>query len=92
MAALHKRGAAVASAPVDATTWIKRFSAALGTEVPSADDQSALLSLASVAANASERSAAPICCWIVARSGRTPAEALAIARDLVPAAPPPGAP
>ncbi len=82
MAALHWRRAAVASPAVDATTWIEQFARVLGTEAPSEDDKSTLLSLASVAANASERLAAPICCWLVARAGVDPGDALAAARDL----------
>ena len=67
---------------MDASTWIEQFAAALGTEPPDEAEKTTLLSLASVAANASERLAAPISCWIVARAGRTPEEALAVAREL----------
>ena len=80
--ALHWRRAAVASPAVDATTWIDEFASALGTQAPSEEDKSTLLSLASVAANASERLAAPICCWLVARAGVDPEDALATAREL----------
>jgi hypothetical protein len=68
---------------VDATAWIKQFAEALGTEPPSEDDWTALLSLASAAAKGSERLAAPISCWLVARSGRTPSEALGLAREVL---------
>jgi hypothetical protein len=67
---------------VDATTFIEEFAKALGAEPPSEGEKSTLLSLASVAANASERLAAPICCWVVAQAGRTPEEGLALARQL----------
>lgn len=67
---------------MDASTWIEQFAAALGTEAPDQADKDTLLSLASVAANASERLAAPISCWIVAKAGCTPEEALAVAREL----------
>jgi hypothetical protein len=67
---------------VDATTWIEEFCAALGVDAPSEQERADVLSLASVAANASERMAAPICCWVAARAGRPAGEALAVARRL----------
>jgi hypothetical protein len=67
---------------VDAVTWTSKFATALGVEAPSEAEVGALLSLASVAANASERVAAPIACWLAARAGRTPDDALALARAL----------
>ncbi|HET9059250.1 MAG TPA: DUF6457 domain-containing protein [Acidimicrobiales bacterium] len=67
---------------MDESTWVQRFATALATEPPDEAEKAALLSLASVAANASERIAAPISCWIVAKSGRSPEEALAVAREL----------
>lgn len=67
---------------MDAATWLSRFAAALGTDAPSESEVSALLSLASVAAHASERPAAPVACWLVAKAGLPPDEALALARAL----------
>lgn len=67
---------------MDATGWIQKFAAELGIEAPSEEQKSALLSLASVAANVSERLAAPISCWLVATAGRTPDEGLALARKV----------
>lgn len=67
---------------MDAASWIDEFARALGMDAPSEDDKTALLSLASVAANASERIAAPISCWMVATAGRTPEEGLDLARRL----------
>lgn len=67
---------------MDATEWLARFSSALGVEPPSDEDRQTLLSLASVAANASERLVAPLSCWLVAKSGQGPREALALAREL----------
>ena len=60
--------------------WLTRFAAELGTEPPTADEVAQLLELAGIAAHASERPAAPVSCWLVARSGVTPAEALERAR------------
>jgi hypothetical protein len=65
--------------PSSGSAWIERFAAALEVPAPSSDDVDALLELASIAAHASERVAAPITCWLVASSGRSLAEALRIA-------------
>jgi hypothetical protein len=75
---------------MDAGTWAARFAAELGLDAPSEDHVKTLLSLASVAANASERWAAPISCWLVAVAGVSPEEGLALARRL--AAPSTGGP
>lgn len=73
---------------MDARSWIEEYARALGMPAPSADEQKVLLSLASVAANASERLAAPISCWMVALSGRSPTQGLALARQLAESATP----
>ena len=44
-----------------------------------------LLALAAVAAHASERTAAPVACWLVARAGTAPSDALALASAVAPA-------
>ena len=62
--------------------WVAAFSTAAGIAAPSTDDIEALLELAGVAAHASERTAAPITCWIAAVARLRPAEALAIAESL----------
>jgi hypothetical protein len=62
--------------------WLGAFAAAAGVEPPSADDIDTLLDLAGRAAHASERTAAPITCWIAAKAGLTPAAALALAESL----------
>jgi Domain of unknown function (DUF6457) len=67
---------------VDAVTWTSKFATALGIDAPSESEVGTLLSLASVAANASERVAAPVACWLAAKAGRAPDEALALARSL----------
>jgi hypothetical protein len=67
---------------VDAVTWTDRFATALGIDPPSETEVRILLSLASVAANASERVAAPVACWLAATAGRSPEEALALARAI----------
>jgi len=62
--------------------WLDRYAAALGTARVSDEDLEALLALSAVAAHASERTAAPISCYLVARSGLPIADALASARQL----------
>jgi Domain of unknown function (DUF6457) len=62
--------------------WVSAYAEATGIAPPSQDDIDALLQLAGVAAHASERTAAPITCWIAATAGRTPARALALAESI----------
>jgi hypothetical protein len=62
--------------------WIAAFAAQLGTEPPDPDTVEVLLELAGVAAHASERTAAPIACWLVGQAGVAPADALATARSI----------
>ena len=62
--------------------WIAAFAGRLGVEAPDDDTVELLLELAGVAAHASERTAAPVACWLIGRAGTSPAEALAIAQDV----------
>jgi hypothetical protein len=52
-----------------ATQWIAAFAAALGVDPPDDDTVTSLLDIAGVAAHASERTAAPIACWLIGRAG-----------------------
>ena len=65
-----------------ADEWLAAFAAAAGTSVPTDEEIDALLMLAGAAAHASERTAAPVACWIAARAGLDPARALEIAESL----------
>lgn len=67
---------------MNAREWIDAFAAELGTESPSALEFSTLLDLAGIAAHSSERVAAPVSCWVAARAGAAPEQALAAARKL----------
>ncbi|MFN0026132.1 MAG: DUF6457 domain-containing protein [Acidimicrobiales bacterium] len=58
----------------DAATWIARFAAQLGVEPPDQETFEALLALAAQAAHASERTAAPVACYLLGLTGRTLAE------------------
>jgi Domain of unknown function (DUF6457) len=62
--------------------WLAAFAARLDVEPPDEATVTALLDLAGVAAHASERTAAPVACWLIGRAGVTPAEALALAREV----------
>ena len=56
--------------------WLASFAALLGVEPPDDATVATLLDLAGVAAHASERTAAPIACWLVGQSGLDAATAL----------------
>ena len=71
---------------MDAHEWIAAFAAEAGVDTPSEAEVEQLLALAGVAAHASERTAAPISCWIAARAGLSPADARALAVRLADAA------
>ena len=71
--------------PHDARTrpeWIDAFAARLGVEPPAEEIVATLLDLAGVAAHASERTSAPIACWLAGQAGLTPSAALDLARDI----------
>jgi hypothetical protein len=69
---------------MDARQWLRAFAERIGTDPPSEADIETLLALAGVAAHASERTAAPITCWLTARAGIPPERALELARELSP--------
>lgn len=71
---------------MDGAEWIAAFAAEAGVSAPSDDEVQQLLALAGIAAHASERTAAPISCWIAARAGLSPADARAVAARLADAA------
>jgi hypothetical protein len=67
---------------VTAREWIDAFAAAIGMESPDDATVEQLLALAAEAAHASERTAAPIACWLAGRAGLDPAAALQLARKI----------
>lgn len=67
---------------LDRRGWTDRFAAELGVAPLTDEDVDALLGLAGVAAHAAERTAAPLSCWLAARAGVPPADALARAQAL----------
>jgi uncharacterized protein DUF6457 len=62
--------------------WLAGFAAEVGTAPPTQEELDLLLELAGLAAHASQRPAAPITCWLAARAGVEPMEALAIGKRL----------
>jgi len=67
---------------VTAEEWIRTFAEEIGCEPPSPELMDEILRLASVAAHASERKAAPIACYIAATTGRSVAEVREVAEGL----------
>jgi hypothetical protein len=66
--------------------WLEEFCARLGLEPPSKEEVVALLDLAATAAHSSERTAAPLACWVAGRSGRPLEELGEIAKEVAPPA------
>ena len=62
--------------------WLASFAGEVGTAPPTPEEVDLLLELAGIAAHASERTAAPLTCWLAARAGVEPRDALAIGRRL----------
>ncbi len=67
---------------MDSRAWIDAFSAELGLTPPDDATVEALLDLAGVAAHASERTAAPITCWLIGQAGLGVDEARRLADEL----------
>ncbi len=64
--------------------WVRAFCERIGVDPPSPEEEAALLELAATAAHDSERPAAPLACWAAGRSGRSPDELPALARQINP--------
>lgn len=60
----------------EVAAWLASFAETLGVPSPTDDEIESLLALAGMAARASARQAAPVACWLVARSGIEPARAV----------------
>jgi hypothetical protein len=67
--------------------WISAFAAQLGVAAPSDAERDTILALAGTAAHASERTAAPIACWLAAKAGLSAQKAETPARGIDPAVP-----
>jgi hypothetical protein len=62
--------------------WIGVFAEQAGVERPSTEEIRELLELAGTAAHASERTAAPLACWIAGRAGLSLPELRAVAERI----------
>ena len=62
--------------------WIAAFASEAGVQRPAPAQIRKLLSLAGIGAHASERTAAPLACWIAGRSDRTLDQLLASAEAI----------
>jgi hypothetical protein len=62
--------------------WIGAFAEQVGVERPSTEEVRELLELAGTAAHASERTAAPLACWIAGRAGLSLTELRAVAERI----------
>jgi hypothetical protein len=69
---------------VTAEEWIRTFAEGIGSEPPAREQMDEILRLASVAAHASERIAAPIACYLAGRDGRPLPELRRLAEGLAP--------
>ena len=67
---------------MNAREWINAYAQRLGTEPPTTEEFATLLDVAGEAAHSSERVAAPVACWVAAKAGVEPHEALAAAREI----------
>jgi hypothetical protein len=65
-----------------AQEWLKSFARQLGVEPPDEHTMETLLAVASNAAHASERLAAPIACYLIGLAGADPAAALELSEGL----------
>lgn len=65
--------------------WVADFCHRIGVDPPSTEEVEALLDLAATAAHSSERTAAPLACWVAGRSGRPLEELGEIAKEVAPA-------
>jgi Domain of unknown function (DUF6457) len=67
-----------------AEEWVRRFAAEVGTESPSDKELDQILKLAPIAAHGSERTAAPVACWIGGGTGVRPRNSARSPRGSIP--------
>jgi hypothetical protein len=70
------------SVTVTTESWLEQYARSLGIDPPTPEELNDLLGLAGVAAHASERTAAPVSCWLAARAGVPPSQARSLASEL----------
>ena len=64
--------------------WLAEFAEKLGVDPPTKDEVAALLDIAATAAHSSERTAAPIACWLAGRTDLSLDELQALAESVAP--------
>ncbi|MCL6095086.1 MAG: DUF6457 domain-containing protein [Actinobacteria bacterium] len=62
--------------------WLGRYASLCGGSTLDEEAMGYVLELAGVAAHSSERSAAPLACWIAAAAGLTPKDAFEFAKQI----------
>jgi hypothetical protein len=67
---------------VERQEWLRRVASELGVAAPEDEEIELLLALAGIAAHSSERTAAPLTCWLVGRVGLELEAALALVKRL----------
>ena len=65
-----------------AEEWVAEFARSIGADTPDRAEMGAILKLAATAAHASERTAAPMACWIAGASGLSLDELNEVAKRL----------
>jgi hypothetical protein len=63
-----------------AEEWVEQFARELGVRAPGGDGFSEVLALAAEAAHSSERTAAPVACWIAGQTGKPLSELIEAAK------------
>ncbi len=67
---------------MNAREWLAAYAEKLGTDPPSSEEFRVLLDVAGEAAHSSERVAAPVACWLAAKAGVAPEQALKVAQEI----------
>jgi hypothetical protein len=67
---------------VTAEQWVEQFAHEVGAENPNKNEFDEILKLAAEAAHSSERTAAPVACWIAGRTGKPLSELIAISEGI----------
>lgn len=65
-----------------AALWLAAYAEQLGIDAPGEAECDDILALAAIAAHASDRTAAPVACWLAARAGLSASEARELARGV----------
>lgn len=65
-----------------AEAWLDLFAKELGADAPSGERIDRILELAAEAAHSSERTAAPVACWIGAQTGMPLEELVEVAKRI----------